>query len=221
MFKSKDLKIEKTVYFVRHGQSEANVERVYQSPDSPLNAEGKKQAGLIAERVSKISFETLIASPWPRAKETAEIIGAVVGKKPEFSDLFIESCRPTVTNGKPFGDKEADALWREWDKSRYVQGLRVLDGDNFDDLVERADRALEFLKNRPEKDMVVVTHGYFLRVILARVLLGNSLTGDVLKDFIRKTVTENTGLTVLKYQAGFEEGYDWRLWVYNDHAHLG
>jgi hypothetical protein len=31
---------------------------------------------------------------------------------------------------------------------------------------------------------------------------------------------ENTGLTVLRYQGGFEEGPCWRLWIYNDHAHL-
>jgi|CXWK01.1.fsa_nt_gi broad specificity phosphatase PhoE len=221
MFKPKDLKIEKTVYFVRHGQSEANAQRVYQAPDSPLNAEGKKQAGLIAERISKLSFETLIASPFPRAKETAEIIGTQVGKSPEFSDLFIESERPSVINGRPYGDKEADDIWRTWDVSRYTSGVRVLDGDNYDDLITRADKALSFLKERTEKNIVVVTHGYFLRVIVARVLLGNSLTGDALRKFIRTTSTENTGLTVLKYQAGFEEGNDWRLWVYNDHAHLG
>ena len=51
----------KTVYFVRHGQSEDNVAPVFQSPDSPLNEKGKKQADSIAQRISKLSFDALIA----------------------------------------------------------------------------------------------------------------------------------------------------------------
>ena len=221
MFSPKDFKSEKTIYFIRHGESEGNVGRMYQGPDSQLNDEGKKQAGLIAERVSKLSFETMIASPWPRAKETAEIIGATIGKKPEFSDLFTENTRPAVISGKLYGDKEADAIWRSWSETRYTPGKRVLDGENFDDLIERADKALSFLRDRKENDIVVVTHGYFLRVIVARVLLGDLITGTTLRSFIHNTITENTGLTVLKYQPGFEECPAWRLWVYNDHAHLG
>jgi broad specificity phosphatase PhoE len=37
-------KVEKIVYFVRHAQSEDNVAPVFQSPNSPLNEEGKRQA---------------------------------------------------------------------------------------------------------------------------------------------------------------------------------
>jgi broad specificity phosphatase PhoE len=64
-------KIKKTIYFVRHGQSEHNVSPVFQSPDSTLSEIGKKQAEAIAKRLSKLQFETLITSTFDRAKETA------------------------------------------------------------------------------------------------------------------------------------------------------
>lgn len=94
------------------------------------------------------------------------------------------------------------------------------DGENFDDLIVRADRALEFLSNRKENPIVVVTHGYFLRTIIARVLIGRFLSGEIFRNFQRSAEMENTGLTVLKYRDRFEEKPAWRLWIYNDHAHL-
>jgi broad specificity phosphatase PhoE len=194
----------KVVYFVRHGQSIDNAGPVFQSPDSPLSAKGREQAHKIAHRVSKLSFETLIASPLHRAKETAEIISEATGKKPEFSDLFVERVKPTGINGKPHEDPIANALWREWEKSLYTPGMRVSDGENFDDLLIRANDALIFLENRPEQSMVVVTHGYFLRTIIARVLLGDSLTGPNFENLQRVASIENTGLTILQYREAFE-----------------
>lgn len=214
-------KIEKIVYFVRHGQSEGNATPVFQSPDSPLSEKGKKQAELIAERVSKLSFETLISSPFERTKQTAEAITQTTGKKAEYSNLFVENLKPTYVDGKPYEDERASTLWREWEKSLYTPNLRIEDGENFDDLVARADKALAFLKERDEKSIVVVTHAFFLRTIIARVLLGDTLSGKALERFQKIAKMENTGLTVLKYQGGFEEDPTWRFWIYNDHTHLG
>ena len=215
-----DNKIQKTVYFVRHGQSEDNVAPVFQSPNSPLNEKGRKQAESISDRVSKLSFDALIASPFERAKQTAEAIAKATEKQPEYSELFVERVKPTYINGKPYTDEKANTLWREWEKSLYTPGLRTEDGENFDDLIARADKALAFLQNRNEQSLVVVTHGYFLRTIVARVLLGNLLSGEAFRNIQRTAAIENTGLTVLQYRESFEEKPIWRLWIYNDHAHL-
>jgi ribonuclease H / adenosylcobalamin/alpha-ribazole phosphatase len=214
-------RIEKIVYFVRHGQSEDNVAPVFQSPNSPLNEKGRRQAERIAERVSKLHFEALIASPFERAKQTAEAISRVTGRNAEYSDLFVERVKPTYINGKPFTDGTANKLWREWQKSLYTPGARTEDGENFDDLLTRADEALAFLNDRAERSLVVVTHGYFLRTIVARVLLGTTLSGEAFRQFQKSAAMENTGLTVLRYHSSFEQESSWRLWIYNDHAHLG
>ena len=192
-------KVEKIVYFVRHGQSADNAAPVFQSPNSPLNEKGRKQAESISDRVSKLSFDALIASPFERAKQTAEAIAKATEKQPEYSELFVERVKPTYINGKPYTDEKANTLWREWEKSLYTPGLRAEDGENFDDLVARADKALTFLQNRNEQSLVVVTHGYFLRTIVARVLLGNLLSGEAFRNIQRTAAMENTGLTVLQY----------------------
>lgn len=214
-------KTEKIVYFVRHGQSADNVAPVFQSPDSSLNDTGKQQAESIAKRVSKLSFDALIASPLERAKQTAEAIAKATDKKVKYSELFVERIKPTYINGKPYTDEKANTLWKEWEKSLYTSSMRAEDGENFDDLIARADKALAFLQNKKEQSLIVVTHGYFLRTIVARVLLGNLLSGEAFKNILQRTAAmENTGITVLQYRENFEEKPAWRLWIYNDHAHL-
>jgi len=211
----------KTVYFVRHGQSEANVAPVFQGPDSPLSEEGRVQADKIAERVSKLSFEALISSSVLRAKQTAEAIGQATAKIPEYNELFIEGVKPSGARGKSYDDAEASALWRRWEHSLVTPGVRVEDGENYDDLIARADKALTWLLERPEQALVVVTHSLLLKTLVVRTMLGKTLTPDNFKTFDSRVLTENTGLTVLRYEKAFEEGPCWRVWIYNDHAHLG
>jgi broad specificity phosphatase PhoE len=80
----------KKIYLIRHGQSEDNTAARYQAPDSPLTEKGRDQARFAAERVSRLPIEAVVASPLPRARETAEIIAAKTGKAVEFSELFVE-----------------------------------------------------------------------------------------------------------------------------------
>lgn len=139
----------------------------------------------------------------------------------EFSELFVERIKPTYIDGKPYTDEKADKLWREWEKSLYTPGMRAEDGENYDDILDRAENALAFLQNKTEQSIVVVSHGYFLRTIVAKVLLGDTITSEAFRHFQKSASMENTGMTVLRYQDGFEEEPAWRLWTYNDTAHLG
>jgi broad specificity phosphatase PhoE len=212
--------VQKTVYFVRHGQSKDNIAPVFQSDDSSLSEHGLTQAERIAERVSHLAFDALISSPLQRARETAEAIERRTTIKPEYSVLFRERKNPTSIQGKAFADEAASSLWEASNETLYTSGLRVEDGENYDDLIARADEALAFLSQRTEKTLVVVTHGFFLRALVIRVLLRDMLTDVVFRNMRHFMIMENTGLTILKYQNGPESDFAWRLWIYNDHAHL-
>lgn len=210
----------KIVYFVRHGQSKDNASPVFQSTESPLSELGISQVNKIAQRVSSLMFESLISSPLPRASQTAEIIAEKTGKKPEYSELFVERIKPSDINGKPYTDDRASRKWREWEKSLYTSSIKIGDGENYDEITKRAAQALDWLENRPEASLVVVTHGYFLRVIIAKVLLGEHLTPETSKSFQKIAWMENTGISAIRLSKGFEDDYMWRLWTYNDIAHL-
>jgi broad specificity phosphatase PhoE len=210
----------KTVYFVRHGQSVDNASPVFQSVNSPLSEKGVGQAESIAERLSTVPFEVLISSPVARAKETAQHISDKTGKETVFSDLFVERMKPDEIDGKPWTDEKANKVWKAWEETLYTPGSRVSNGENFDDIIKRVDKALAYLEERPEETMAVVTHGYFLRALVIRILLGDNVTGPIMKRFHELASIENTAITVLKYKDAFEEGFAWRLWTFNDHSHF-
>lgn len=212
----------KVVYFVRHGQSEGNAAPVFQAPDSPLSEKGKKQAEIIAQRIAKVPFDALIVSPLLRTRETAEAITRTTNTQPEYCDLFVERHKPMSISGKEYSDPVADETWRRWEQSLMTPGaMQIEEGENYDLIVRRADAALSYLRDRTESSIVVVTHGMFLRVLIARTVFGDLLTGQLLNEFMRKTSIENTSITAIRLVDAFEEDPIWRLWILNDHAHLG
>lgn len=210
----------KTVYFVRHGQSVDNASPVFQSAHTSLSGQGRQQALTVAKRLSSLSFDVLLASPLPRARETAEAIAAATHKQIDFSDLFVERIKPRTIDGKPYADEAARAAFNRWEAGLHGDGPKEQEGETFADIVARADAALHFLQQRPERTLVVVTHGYFLRTMIARVLVGDNLTGPLLQRFQTRALTKNTGITVLRREEAYEEDYAWRLLTYNDIAHF-
>ena len=215
----------KTIYLVRHGESEGNASLIYQLSDSVLSSRGKEQAGFISERVAKLPVEAIIASPMPRTKETALIIGERIGKPVEYSELFVERRIPTDLRGKRKDDPEVAPVTAAIFKFD-PPDFRHSDEENFQDLKARAGAALSFLEKRPEDHILVVGHGFFTRFLMARVLFGEQLTGKECERIMGTLRTSNTGLTVLPFKEGATDGIEgpeneWQLIVWNDHAHLG
>lgn len=203
------------IYFVRHGLTQCNVEERIQTPDDPLTEIGLSQAKQLAHRFSRIPFDTLVCSDFFRTKQTANEIAAKTQHEVIGSSLFREWMHPASLIGKVLNDPDVlqfDELRREhtgditW---RYEQE------ETRQELHERARAAFEFAAQQPG-DVVVVTHGLFLRyVLLAQLLPAEALSQ--FEGYIRKRLlTNNTGITVFEYRNEL-----WRLLTWNDHAHLG
>ena len=210
----------KTIYLVRHGESESNTGDIFYGPTAPLTDLGRRQASFIAERASKLPIELIVASTMTRAAETGDIIAARIGKPIEYSDLFTERHHPTSHIGihkstpeflreeKEFLERFEDASWK------------FEDGENFDDLKARASQALEFLEKRTESDILVASHGVFMSILLARVVLGSELTATECGRFIRGFHMNNTGLTILRNDPKNHWALPWHVRMWNDHSHL-
>lgn len=211
---------QKSIYIVRHGQSIDNVLPVFQKSTSPLSEKGRFQARQIAQRIQHLDFAALISSPLPRAKETAEAISVATGKNIELSNLFVERIKPSSTDGKPWTDKAATKLFKAWEASLVQTGLKIEDGENFEEIFHRANQALEYLLSRTEDKMVVVSHGHFIRTLIAQILIGDRIDGEIAKRFYDLTSLENTAISVIQYREAFEEPPCWRVWSLNDHAHF-
>jgi broad specificity phosphatase PhoE len=205
----------KTVYFVRHGESEGNVGPIRQTAVTPLTEKGIVQVKVLAERCSKLPVEIILSSTMVRAKETTEFISEKLSRPIEYSDLFVERRRPTVMLGNPKDHPEAMEADKTIQENFHLPRFRFSDEENFEDLKTRAKEALEHLFNRKEENILVVTHGFFMRIVLAYVLMGEELTAKECVRFIRTVNMENTGISVFEYES------KWKLWIWNDHAHLG
>lgn len=217
----------KTIYFVRHGESEDNAGTyLVQGPETPLTKLGHEQARFIAERASKLEFDVVIASPMQRAQQTAGHIVERTGKPLVTEALISERSMPTSVIGKPADDPQVATLMARREESMVDPSIRVEDAENFSDLSARAGKALEYLAARPEKKILVVSHGIFLRTIVARIIFGESLTADEFKKVLQAFRTKNTGLTLVEHRPewGGIDGLpapEWTIRVWNDHAHLG
>lgn len=74
------------IYFVRHGQSQANVDNVFAGPHypAPLTLEGKQQAKATANDIlsQHLKIDHILTSPLERARQTADIIALAIGFNP-------------------------------------------------------------------------------------------------------------------------------------------
>ncbi|MFT3890287.1 MAG: histidine phosphatase family protein [Anaerolineales bacterium] len=64
------------IYFVRHGESEANLLREFSNSGlkHPLTEKGVAQAQELAQKLRRIHFEIIYSSPVLRAQQTAQIV---------------------------------------------------------------------------------------------------------------------------------------------------
>lgn len=205
----------KRVYFVRHGETVGNVKQIVQSPKDQLNENGLMQAAKIAERSRNISFQKLISSDYDRAKSTAEAIAQANGLTVEYSSLFRERLGPSQFFDCLHNDAKFQAYLEQQKELRNDKNWHFADEENQNDTSERALQALRFLEEQEDQEIMVVTHGLFLRMLVMQVLFNKKMSADIWYDTAGNMTTTNTGITVCICENGL-----WKLLTWNDHAHF-
>ena len=205
------------LYFVRHGESEGNLGRWHQKHETKLSETGRKQAGVLAERVKHLPIEIILSSAYARACETAEIIAAATNLRVEVTDVLREFKRPSEIVGKDIHDSEVLRIKKLVSEHFGDERWRYSDEENFFDVRKRATRFWSEVSKRPERHILVVSHGGIIRYIVAVMLFSEALTPDLGRLFVDGLATSNTGLTVCERRADQK----WYLITWNDHAHLG
>jgi broad specificity phosphatase PhoE len=170
-------KIGMQLYFVRHGESEANTLRIISNRDLPysLTETGRKQAAALAEKLYGRSFSCLYTSPILRAFETAEILSNKLQVSIECVDALREpDC------GILEGRGDADA-WRELDywKKEWLRGCKLKLGPQGGETCSGVrQRITEFLEDLimhygdTDVELLLVTHGSLIQYGLPGVLEG-------------------------------------------------
>jgi broad specificity phosphatase PhoE len=208
----------KLIYFVRHGQTLMNASGVKQGPEGSLSEKGRNQALETAKKFPKQRgrAQIVLASPYPRAKETAEIIAKELSLPIEYSDLLVERKNPSEVIGRPVDDLEVRNIVDRIENSFHDDNWRYSDEENFLDLRERCRKLVAYIKSRPENKIIVVTHRAFLKIVLAYMLRGETLTASELNKISFFNQLDNAGISLIQYVPHFLRKGEWKLLVFND-----
>lgn len=147
-----------TVYFLRHGQSEANAQRIFagQQNDAPLTELGIGQAKLAGQEIKKMHIDRIVASNLTRATQTATEVAKVIGfniEKIEIDDRITEYDTGVITN-TPIRD---------------ILSEEFLGAEGAEDVIEFRDRIVSALKQYKSKagDVLLVSHAGVNKMIEA------------------------------------------------------
>ena len=207
---------DKIVYVVRHGQTEGNILDAVQGSDDMLSADGRMQAELVAERAKDIDFESILASDYIRAVDTAQAIARATGKVVTVSPNLREVTHPTALHGVVRDDERFRSYYKDQLANITDENWRHSDEENFFDLRARARKAEEEILSHPAKTLLVVSHANFIKCLTGQIIFGDDFTPEIFRHLRMSLLVANTGLSVFRYRTG-----KWQVVTLNDHAHLG
>jgi probable phosphoglycerate mutase len=209
------MQVEKQVLCVRHAESLENAAERPQNEDGSLSERGIEQARITAGRLAHFRIDTIITSPWQRARETADIFAERLEVPVAELDAARERRHPSEVVGKHKYDPQAQevsaAIWRNFTEPNY----RYSDEENFEDLRERSGQVERALLNASGERIALVSHGAFLRALFA-YMLHPGVSAHEVYDFFCRVALMNASITALNYT----EEYGWRLQFLNSCCHL-
>jgi probable phosphoglycerate mutase len=173
-----------TLYFCRHGETEANVEKRFQgrTVDTPLTVKGRGQAQAIADTLRHNANDpaslAFVCSPLQRAKTTIEIIRERLGLPRSGYTVDARLLEINLGQWDNLTDKEARALDPvAYDKRTADKwNIRVPGGgENYADVARRCESWVGDLRT----DTFAVSHGAFTRILrgLFEGLTGQQMSG--------------------------------------------
>lgn len=168
-------------YFVRHGESEANVLRVVSNRGSRhgLTGNGREQAHLLADRFANVPIKAMYSSPLLRAVETAGILANRLGVSWDVADALREfDCGDIEGKSDAASWDRHSALLDRWFlQNRFEE--RFEGGESFEDILARFAPLIERLgceHGKNDVNLLLVGHGGVYRsmfpVIMSNIDFG-------------------------------------------------
>jgi 2,3-bisphosphoglycerate-dependent phosphoglycerate mutase len=141
----------KDIYLVRHCRA------VGQDSDAPLTVEGREQAEGLIHFFKNRSIEFVITSPYIRAVDTIKPLSNKLNIKVHIDERLKERVLSTID----YPD------WMNKLEQTYIdENLRFEGGETTKEARSRGMEVIYELLIRPETNMIVVTHGALLSIII-------------------------------------------------------
>ena len=212
---------DKIIYFVRHGQTQNNATGVKQGDKGGLSELGRSQALATAQRFprGKGHPQIIIASPYERTQETAKIISEELGGiSIKTSDLLKERRNPSTIIGHSRHEEGIHEIIDKMDNTFHSDDFRIADEENFSDLKARAKKLLKYIKHRSQKRIIMVSHGFFLKMVAAYITYGDTLSASQYNTLSYFNPIDNASMCVVAYTHHWFSRDKWEMLVWNDLA---
>ncbi|MBU6321664.1 MAG: histidine phosphatase family protein [Patescibacteria group bacterium] len=188
------------VYFVRHGETEANARRIRQAEAGPLSALGRAEVAAAAAHLARFPIQAMVASPFERARETAAILNETLRVPLTFSPLLAERRNPSVVVGRSEDDPAVKQIMDAIDRVYHDDDYRYADEENFLDLKDRAKKLLALLAAESPRHVVAVTHGIFLKMVIGYLIDRENLHAGEYAKLSFFNAADNAGITIVEYE---------------------
>ena len=198
-------------YLVRHGETDWNRSgRIQGHTDVPLNDNGRREIGLLAERLVPCSFASVYSSDLSRTSESAGIIvngrGVSVVADPDLREFSYGEWEGLTTREIEAQFPNAYAQLMGAENSAFV----APGGESSAQVLDRVRRfcAMADERHSAAEDILVVAHGGTIRALVACLL-------DLPNDSLWKFEVGRASLSIVRNHT---RGRVLELW--NDTSHL-
>lgn len=189
----------KYIHFIRHGETLMNRKHRHQGPDELLTEKGIKQAGKVALSLRDWEIDTLVSSPFTRARQTAEIIATELDLPISIASSVKEFIRPNALYGKPHHSLASFVylfkLFTNRDNPRW-------DNDGAENMFTIRNRIIDakvLIASTPGTHIAIVSHAIFIDMFVQSVCADRSLS---FREFARALLAAkklpNTGIVTFQ-----------------------
>ncbi len=161
------LRLMKTLYFIRHAQSEANLKDILASrQDFPLSEKGGQDAVAIAFEFREIAtLDRVICSPLLRAQQTAQPIAKAFGLEVEMDERITEQ-ELGIFAGLTYAELDERTDYMH-DRTRRWKWVPEGGGESYEMITQRLEPFFKDLESLAGESILFVTHAVTMRMIKA------------------------------------------------------
>ena len=199
-----------TVYFIRHGQSAANLTQTFAGHiDVPLTDLGRQQAACTAEFLADIPLAAVYSSDLSRAYDTGSAVARLHGLSVTTCADLREICAGAWEGGTYAQLEASYPAYSTW--IHEIGKATCTDGESVAELQARVWNAVQsIVAKHPDESICIVSHGTPIRAITAL------LTDTPLAQMHTVPWASNASVTV----AEFETPQQGRIVSHDLHEHL-
>jgi len=154
-----------TFFFVRHGESQANLARIFSGRrDSPLTERGRAQAVTVADALNDVRFDRIVATPLSRSLDTA----LVIARRRKMPVDIVHDLVEIDVGEKTGATFDEIAGLPDWKGDAFEAWPN---GESLAQVLDRSLRALKAIhKESPGETVLVIGHGGVTRILVSHFL---------------------------------------------------